>query len=123
VLAREDVLATAKHVRDDVVALRRAFATDDNGYAEALEQTALEIQRALRAPTTHGFDLERDLTGWRKGVYASKRSGDPDMRLIFRERPLGKIEIRVFVLRHSIGEDGTHSSAYKIPRVRADEEK
>jgi hypothetical protein len=112
-------LTTAKHVRDDVMALRRAFSTDDNGYAEALEQTALEIQRALRAPSTHGFDLERDLAGWRKGMYASKRGGDADMRLAFRERPQGRIEVRVFALRRSIGDDGLRSSVYKVARARA----
>ncbi len=118
-LERDDVLTTAKHVRDDVVALRRAFATDDDGYAEALEQTALEIQRASRKPSTHGVDLERELAGWRKGVYSSKRRGEADMRLIFRPHPSGLIEIRVFALRHSIGEDGMHTSAYKIARARA----
>ena len=116
-LERPNVLTTAKHVRDDVIALRRAFSMDDNRYAAALEQTALEIQRALKAPSTHGLDLERDLAGWRKGMYASKRGGDADMRLVFRERPEGRIDVEVFALRRSIGDDGQHSSVYKAARA------
>lgn len=98
--------------------MRRAFAGDDVGYAEALLQTTLEIQKTMRAPSSHGAELNRNLADWRKAAYSSRRNGEADMRLVFRDRPPQGVEILVFAQRRSIGDDGSHSSAYKVADFR-----
>jgi hypothetical protein len=102
-----------------VIALRRAFADDDDGYAEVLVQTALEIARALRNPRAHGDDLEHDLAGWRRSKYPSAKGGAADMRLVFRARPKEKgLDILIFAHRRGGDADGQPTTAYHVGAKR-----
>jgi hypothetical protein len=113
------VFSDRQLVKDDIIALRRTFAGNDDGYAEALAQTALEITRALRNPRTHGEDLEHDLAGWRRSKYRSSRAGEADMRLVFRARPKQHgLELLVFAHRRGVDADGRPTTAYHLGAKR-----
>lgn len=111
VLDDPEVFSDRRFIRSDLIDLRRDFANDDDGYAEALTQTALEITRAMHDLHSHGSDLEHDLAGWRRSKYPSKRGGPANMRLVFRPRAAG-IEILVLAHRQGIDADGQPTTAY-----------
>jgi hypothetical protein len=75
--------------------LRLAFP-DDTRFAAAVGAVALEIARALGAVASWGKELEHDLTAWRRSAFASTEEGPADLRLIFRPRRGGGIEVLMF---------------------------
>jgi hypothetical protein len=94
-----DVYTSNSYVANDLADLRFAFP-DDARFAQAVGLTALEIARALGAPTSWGKGLEHDLTGWRRSAFAPADEGRADLRLIFRARSGGGIEVLIFGPRH-----------------------
>ena len=96
---REDVYTSTSYVANDLADMRRAFP-DDARFAAALGAVALEIARALGAAASWGKELEHDLTGWRRSAFASAADGPADLRLIFRPRRGGGIDVLMFGPRH-----------------------
>jgi hypothetical protein len=119
VLDRGDVFSERSAVRDDMLALRLGFAGDDVAFAEALRQTALEIMRALKSPDTWGDELGYGLTGWRRSKYSPARGAEADLRLVFRARDGGGIDLNAFAHRRSYDAEGNPTSAYFIAKRRA----
>lgn len=89
------VSISPKHVPQDLASLRRAH-TDDALFANAVRAVAREIVVARRSPTTHGEDIEYELTGRRRSKFASIVRGPAHVRLVFRARAGGKMEILAF---------------------------
>jgi hypothetical protein len=89
------IAAKPRHVKDDIVELRRAFPKDE------------DFSRALRAVTHHlrrlrpeeGNALDYDLRGWRRVKFPSGVTDYADLRLIFRPLKNG-FELRAFGQRH-----------------------
>jgi hypothetical protein len=118
VIDREDVYTQASALRDDIISLRLGYAGDDTAFAEALKQTALEILRALKSPHSWGDELSHDLVGWRRSKYAAVKGGDADLRLVFRPRQGGGIDINTFAHRRSYDAEGNPTTAYFIAAKR-----
>lgn len=117
VLGDPQLFFDPRFVKDDLMALRRVFAQDDDGYAEAVKQTALEIVRAQRKPLTYGEDLGHDLSGWRRSKYASTKGGEADLRLVFRKHDK-QLEILVFGRRRSFDPEGLPATPYHVAAKR-----
>lgn len=95
-----------------MAALRFAFP-DDADFAAAAQGTANELARALGAPRTWGIALDHDLAGWRRSAFASRRSEDADLRLIFRPREDNGIDVLMFGKRWYPDTTSIYSTAAK----------
>lgn len=87
------------YVAKDLAELRVAFPADAD-FATAANAVARELARALSAPRTWGSALEHGLTGWRRSAFASAPGIAADLRLIFRPREGGGIDLLLFGLRY-----------------------
>jgi hypothetical protein len=87
------------HVSQDLASLRFAFC-DDAMFASAIEALTHQLARALTAPQSWGKSLEHDLTGWRRSAFPSSAGGNADLRLIFRPRGGGGIDVLMFGARY-----------------------
>jgi hypothetical protein len=101
------------YVARDLAELRFAFPRDEE-FAAATNAVARELARALSAPSTWGSALEHGLTGWRRSAFASGPGAAADLRLIFRPREGGGIDLLMFGLRYH--PDTT--SIYQTARTR-----
>jgi hypothetical protein len=87
------------YVARDLAELRFAFPQDAD-FAAATNAVAREVARALAAPLTWGIALGHGLTGWRRSAFASAPGITADLRLIFRPRDAGGIDVLMFGLRY-----------------------
>lgn len=94
-LAQPSVAIVPKYVAQDLANLRRAHS-DDVAFSNAVRAVAKEILAALRNPAKYGVDTEFALVGWRRCRFASIKGGAPHLRLVFRKRNSGGIEILAF---------------------------
>lgn len=85
-------------VAQDLANLRFAF-NDDSAFASAIEALANDLARAVVAPHNWGKALEHGLTGWRRSAFSSSPEGNADLRLLFRPRQGGGIDVLMFGLR------------------------
>jgi hypothetical protein len=94
-IGRAGITIAPKYVAQDLANLRRAH-TDDATFANAVQAIAREILVALRSPATYGEDTEYQLSGWRRCKFPSISGGPAHLRLVFREREAGGMEILAF---------------------------
>ncbi len=87
------------YVAKDLAELRFAFPQDAD-FATAANAVARELAHALSAPWTWGSKLEHGLSGWRRSAFASAPGITADLRLIFRPRERGGIDLLMFGLRY-----------------------
>ena len=87
------------YVAKDLAELRFAFPQDAD-FATAANAVARELAHALSAPWSWGSKLEHGLSGWRRSAFASAPGIAADLRLIFRPRERGGIDLLMFGLRY-----------------------
>jgi hypothetical protein len=79
--------------------LRFAFAQDED-FAAAVSAVARELAHTLSAPATWGSALACGLTGWRRAAFASAPGIAVDLRMIFRPREGGGVDLLMFGPRY-----------------------
>jgi hypothetical protein len=94
-IGQAGITIVPKYVAQDLASLGRAHS-DDTAFANAVQAVAREILVALRSPATHGEDTEYQLSGWRRCKFPSISGGPAHLRLVFRERKAGGMEILAF---------------------------
>lgn len=102
------------NVAVDLAALRFAYPLDAD-FSGACVAIATELARALSSPDTWGIALRHDLAGWRRSAFPSSVGNDADLRLIFRPRSSGGIDVLMFGPR--VQPDAT--SIYSTAATRA----
>ena len=100
VLAVDGVYVRPASLADDAVLLGMAFP-DVEGYRVAAASTVRAL-RQLVSGAASGTELCHDLAGWRSFHYQSSRSNGSraDMRIVYRDRPDGGIDVWSFGHRH-----------------------
>lgn len=111
-ISQPGIAVLQAYVPQDLATLRRVHS-DDGAFANAVFAVAREISAASKAPATHGVDTEFELTGWRRSKFASTPGGAAHLRLVFRERESGGMEILAF------GDRELPQSVYLTAKQRA----
>jgi hypothetical protein len=79
----------------DAAEVRRAFP-DDRAFTNALLAVRRAIHHALDDPDALGLPVEHKLAGWRRLKFQSGNEERADMRIVFKARKGGGIQLLAF---------------------------